>query len=149
MPRRRTVTAAALLIAALGAAPASAGSAKTIKGSYKVTLTPDPTAEATGLVSDGCSAINPAAIDNHAFTVPGAGTLAVVLDAPDPAGSPATDWDLYLVDPDGTVNSGSAGMSSHEEATAKFKKGQKLTIQVCNLAGAPNGTVSYVFTPKK
>lgn len=150
MSRRLAVTATALLVVAgLGAAPASAVGAKTIKGSYKVTLTPDPTAEATGLASDGCSAINPAAIDNHAFTVPGAGTLAVVLDAPDPAGSPASDWDLYLLDPDGSINSSSAGSTSHEEAASKFKKGQKLTIQVCNLAGSPNGTVSYVFTPKK
>ena len=149
MTRRLALAAATVVVAALSIAPAHAGGAKVIKGSYTVNLPPDPTAEATGEVSDGCSAILPTAIDKHAFTIPGPGSLDVVLDAPDPAGSPATDWDLYLLDADGTINTGSNGATSHEETVAKYKTGQKITIEVCNLAGAPTGNISYVFTPKK
>jgi hypothetical protein len=143
MTRRLALLVTTLAVAGLAAAPAHAGGA--VKGSYDVTLTPDPTLEA----SSACQATLPSAVDNHVFTVPGPGTLAVVLDSPDPTGTGNTDWDLELLDADGSVNTGSEGGSSHEEAAAKYKKGQQVTIQVCNLAGAPNGTVSYVFTPKK
>jgi hypothetical protein len=142
MTRRIALAVVTLAVAGLAAAPAHAGG-KVIKGGYAVTLLPDPSLE----VAEACTGVNPAATDNHALTLPGAGTLSVVLDASDPAG--AGDWDLYILDADGSVNSGSDGGAAHEEATAKYKKGQQVTIQVCNLAGAPNGTVSYVFTPKK
>jgi hypothetical protein len=149
MTRRLALTVTTLVVAAFAVAPAHAAGSKVIKGSYTVTLLPDPTAEATGEVSDGCSAILPTAVDNHAFKIPGPGSLDVVLDAPDPAGSPATDWDLWLLDADGSINTGSNGATSHEEAVVKYKAAQKITISVCNLAGAPSGNVSYVFTPKK
>jgi hypothetical protein len=143
MTRRLTLLVSALAVAGLAAAPAHAGGA--IKGSYDVTLTPDPSLE----VSEVCEAVIPSAVDNHHFKVPGPGTLTVVLDSPDPTGTGSTDWDLYILDADGAVNSAADGGTSHEEAAAKFKKAAAVTIQVCNLAGAPNGTVSYVFTPKK
>ncbi|MDX6197306.1 MAG: hypothetical protein QOJ79_457 [Actinomycetota bacterium] len=143
MTRRLALLISTLAVAGLAAAPAHASGA--VKGSYDVTLTPDPSLEA----SSACEATLPSAVDNHPFTVPGAGTLTVVLDSPDPTGTGSTDWDLELLDADGSVNSGSEGGTSHEEAAAKYKKGQHMTIQVCNLAGGPNGTVSYTFTPKK
>lgn len=142
MNRRLALIVLPVAVAALAAAPAHAGG-KVVKGTYAVNLLPDPTLQ----VAAACTGVNPAATDNHAFTVPGPGTLSVVLDAPDPAG--AGDWDLYLLDADGAVNTGSDSPSAHEEASAKYKKAQQVTIQVCNMAGAPNGTVSYVFTPKK
>ena len=142
MNRRLPLTLSVVALAALAAAPAHAGG-KVVKGSYAVTLLPDPTLQ----VAEACTGVNPSATDNHVLQVPGAGTLSVVLDAPDPAG--AGDWDLYVLDADGSVNSGSDSDKAHEETTAKYKKAQQVTIQVCNLAGAPNGTVSYVFTPKK
>jgi hypothetical protein len=142
MTRRLALLVTTLAVAGLAAAPAHAGG-KVIKGTYTVTLMPDPTLQ----VAAACDPVLPTSTDNHALTVPSAGTLSVVLDAPDPAG--AGDWDLYILDPDGTVNSSSDGANAHEEATAKYKKGQQVTISVCNLAGAPDGTVSYVFTPKK
>jgi hypothetical protein len=150
MSRRLALTATTLLVAALAAAPAHAGASKskTIKGSYKVTLTPDPTLEVTGQVGDGCQALIPSAVDNHEFTVPGAGTLHVVLDSPDPTGSGNADWDLWILDSDGSVLDGSHGASSHEETTDKFKKGQKITISVCNLIGGSDGTVTYEFKGK-
>jgi hypothetical protein len=144
MSRRIALIVTTLAVAGLAAAPAHAGG-KVIKGSYTVTLTPDPTLEAGA----ACEAVLPTAVDNHPFTVPGPGTLAVVLDSPDPTGTGNTDWDLELLDADGAVNTGAEGGTSHEEASAKYKKAQQVTIQVCNLAGAPSGTVTYVFTPKK
>jgi hypothetical protein len=141
MTRRLALLVATLAVAGLAAAPAHAGGKVT--GSYAVTLLPDPTLQ----VAEACTGVNPAATDNHPLTLPGPGILSVVLDAPDPAG--AGDWDLYILDADGSVASGSDGDSSHEETSAKYKKGQQVVIQVCNLAGAPDGNVSYVFTPKK
>jgi hypothetical protein len=143
MNRRLAFLVCTLAAAGLAAAPAHA--AGVVKGSYDVTLLPDPTLE----VSEVCEAVNPQSVDNHAFKVPGAGTLSVVLDSPDPTGSGNTDWDLYVLDADGGVNSAADGGTSHEEATAKFKRAATVTIQVCNLAGAPSGTISYTFTPKK
>ncbi|MDT7573350.1 MAG: hypothetical protein QOE05_3524 [Actinomycetota bacterium] len=143
MNRRLALTVCTLAVAGLAAAPAHA--AGVVKGSYDVTLLPDPSLEA----AEVCEAVLPTAVDNHELKVPGPGTLTVVLDSPDPTGTGNTDWDLYILDADGSVNSGSDGGSSHEEAAAKFKKAATVTLQVCNLAGAPNGTVSYVFTPKK
>ena len=143
MTRRLTLLVAALAVAGLAAAPAHAGGV--VKGSYDVTLTPDPTLE----VGEACEAVLPSAVDSHAVKVPGPGTLAVVLDSPDPTGSGSTDWDLYVMSADGEIEAAADGGTSHEEATAKFKKAAAVTIQVCNLAGAPNGTVSWTFTPKK
>jgi hypothetical protein len=144
MNRRLALVVATLAVAALAAAPAHAGG-KVVKGSYAVTLTPDPTLN----VGEACNANLPSAVDNHAFQVPGPGVLSVVLDSADPTGTGNTDWDLYLLDADGSVSTGSDGGTSHEETAAKYKKAQPVTISVCNVAGAPNGTVSYVFTPKK
>jgi hypothetical protein len=143
MTRRLALLVSALAVAGLAAAPAHAAGA--VKGSYTVTLTPDPSLEA----STACEALLPSAVDNHPLSIPGPGTLSVVLDSPDPTGTGSTDWDLEILDADGTVNSGSEGGTSHEEAAAKYKKAQQVTIQVCNLAGGPNGTVTYAFTPKK
>jgi hypothetical protein len=144
MNRRLALLVTTLAAAGLAAAPAHAGG-KPIKGSYDVTLLPDPSLQ----VSEVCEALNPSSVDNHELKVPGAGTLAVILDSPDPTGTGNTDWDLYVLDADGAVNTSSDGGTSHEEATTKFKRAATVTIQVCNLNGAPNGTVSYVFTPKK
>lgn len=150
MSRRLALTATTLMVAALAVAPAAhAGPAKSMKGVYKVTLTPDPTLEATGQLGDGCQALNPAAVDNHKLTVPGAGTLHVVLDSPDPTGTGNADWDLWIMDSDGTtVLDGSHGGSAHEETTDKFKKGQEVTISVCNLLGGSDGTVTFEFKGK-
>jgi hypothetical protein len=142
MNRRLALLVLPLAVAGLAAAPAQAGG-KVLKGSYAVTLLPDPSLE----VADACTGVSPAATDSHQLTIPSAGVLSVVLDAPDPAG--AGDWDLCVLDADGTVASMSSGDSAHEETSVKYKKGQQVTIQACNLAGAPNGTVSYTFTPKK
>jgi len=158
--RRLTSCAALLAVAALSAAPAHAATKKKpkpkpIHGSYAVQLVPDPTPNATNEAGKpGCTGVSPKGVDNHAFKVPAAGTLHVVLDSVDPTGAPGagpagnigTDWDLYLIDTDGSIYDGSHGATSHEEVTDKFKRGQPLTIQVCNLLGQPDAKVTWTFT---
>ena len=154
MSSRPLVAVALLAAAAVTTVPAHAATKpkpKPIKGSYTVTLVPDPTPNATNTIGkDGCTGVSPKGVDNHAFKVPAAGKLNVVLDSPDPTGAPGglagTDWDLYLLDSDGIIVDSSHGGTSHEETVDKFKKAQKLTIQVCNLAGQPDATVTYTFT---
>ena len=146
MSRRPAVALAVLAVAAAGTLPAYAAKPKPrpIHGSYKVNLLPDPTANAT---TDGCGVI-PQSQDKHAFTVPAAGKLQVVLDSPNPTGNEAasTDWDLNLLDQDGEIIDSSTGPTAHEEMSDKFKQKTPVTIWVCNLAGEPSGTVTYTFT---
>lgn len=153
MNRRLTSCAALLAVAALSAVPAQAATRKAkpkpIKGSYHLTTNPNPTIEATGFVNDGCDQTVPGGADNHPFTIPAAGTLTVVLQGSDPTGgaTPAgPDWDLFILDSDGSLLDSSSEANAHEETTDRFKKKQKVTIQACNLLGIPDATVSYVFT---
>ena len=155
MRRQLVLGTAVLAAAALGAVPAQAAKPKPkpkpIKGSYSLTLLPDPTYEAAGLAGmPGCAGVNPQGKNSHPFTVPAAGTLHVVLDATDPtkgAYPAGPDWDLYVMDAGGEVDS-STGGTSHEETLDGFKKKTAVTIMVCNNIGAPTGTVSYTFTYK-
>jgi hypothetical protein len=151
---RTTVVTAALTVAVLGALPSQAATKakpkpkpKPITGSYALTLVPDPSPNVTNVANKpGCGVV-PQGQDKHGFTVPAAGTLRVVLDSPDPTGKKVTDWDLYLLDTDGILSS-STGATSHEEVAEAFSRKTAVTIWVCNLVGAPNGTVSYTFTYK-
>ena len=150
MSRRLALTALPVVALAVAVLPAHAAAPKQIKGSYDVTLPPNPTLEATGQVGDGCDTSPlPSGTDDHAFKVPAAGTLQVVLDSADPTGTNNTDWDLYVLDADREIIDSSHGATSHEETISKFKKGAPVTIQVCNLAGNPEAKVSYTFTYKK
>ena len=147
MKRTTAVYALALLAAAGGMLPAqAAGKVKPMHGSYTVSLTPDPSPNATNTAGkEGCSGVNPSSVDKHPLTLSGKGLLKVTLDSPDPTGHGVTDWDLYVEDASGTIIDGSHGGTSHEETATKFKAGQALTIVVCNLAGQPSGTVTYDF----
>jgi hypothetical protein len=127
---------------------------KVVKGSYTVTALPDPTIDVTdqSQVGKHCMNIDPTSADNHAFAVPAAGTLDVVLDSPSPARGPqglGSDWDLYLLDSSGHILTSSTTPSSHEETIQPFTKKQGITIRSCNLLGAPNATVTWTFTYKK
>ncbi len=155
MNRRLTVSLVALTCAALTAVPSQAAPKKKpapIKGSYALTLLPDPTVNVfttSGQSAPGapCGVI-PQAQDRHAFTIPAAGELKLVLDAHDPApGTPYVfDWDLYLLDSSGAVINEGTSSEAHEEIGQKFKKGAKVTFLACNLNGEQNATVSYVFS---
>jgi hypothetical protein len=90
--------------------------------------------------------VNPKAVDVHPLTLPGNGTLHVVLDSPDPTGQGVTDWDLAILDSHGTEYDSSTGGTSHEETYDPGMKKGKASIEVCNLAGGPTGTVTYTYT---
>ncbi len=155
MNRRLVVSLAVLAAAAVGVVPSQAAPKRKpapIKGSYSVTLVPDPTVNVfttAGQSGPGapCGAI-PQAQDRHPFTIPAAGSLKLVLDAHDPApGTPYVfDWDLYLLDANGEVLNEGTSSEAHEEIGQKFAKGAKVTFLACNLNGEQNASVSYVFT---
>lgn len=154
MSRRRQL--AALTVVTLVVAGASATGAvakakpkmKTMKGSYQVTLVPDPTIEVEGQLGKDCANVDPKSIDVHALNLPGTGTLNVVLDSPDPTGKGKTDWDLVLLDKSGAEYDSSHGETSHEELSDPGLKKGKVSIVVCNLIGEPNATVTYSYTYK-
>ena len=149
-----TLTVAAVLAGVSTSTFASAATKhkpKVVKGSYSVTAVPDPTVEATDAATDGCMNIDPESADLHAFKVPAAGSLHVVLDSPTPVKGPlgvGADWDLYILDANGKVIDKSNGVSSHEETFDAFTKKQGITIKSCNLLGEPNATVNWTFTYK-
>lgn len=139
---RRLLLSVVTAAVGLGLAVPAGASPKPVTGSYDVTLLPDPTLN----LASGCEALNPAAVDDHPFVVPGPGVLDVKLAAEELGGE--ADWDMYLVSGDEILFS-SEGATTAEQITAKFKAKTSLSIQVCNLVGAPDGTVSFSFTPKK
>ncbi|MCW2573465.1 MAG: hypothetical protein QOJ09_1162 [Actinomycetota bacterium] len=144
MQVRRVATVATLAVLAAGAYAPALAAPKPFSGSYQLTLLPDPTPNA--FVAAGmadCKNVNPASVDKHPLTVPRAGRLNVVLDSPDPTGKGVTDWDLYVLDSAGDDLANSSGGTSHEEVDIKFKAKTAITIVACNLAGQPNGTVTY------
>lgn len=152
MRRSLTTAVAVLTVATLAAVPSQAAvkkKPKPIKGSYTLTLPPDPTKEATSTAGEpGCAGLLPISKDSHAFTLPAAGTLQVKLDVDDQTGAnPAAgvDWDLYLME-DGAEAASADGATGNEVALMKVKRKTAITIDACNLTGQPTATVSYVFT---
>jgi hypothetical protein len=143
MKRRLTVSLAVLTVAALGAVPSQAApkKPKPITKSYKVTLIPDYTINQ----QDGCG-VDPLAQDKRPITIPAKGTLTVKLDGGDHPGAGLADWDLYTLDANGGPLSASESDSVHENTIDKFKGKTTVSIWVCNLAGAPEGNISYTFT---
>jgi hypothetical protein len=157
MSRRPLVAVALLTAAAVTAVPAHAATKpkpKPIRGSYAVSLPPDVTTDAfssTGAKNPTgaqCGLLT-ASTNSHPFKVPAAGKLKVVLDSPNPlpVGTPlGPDWDLHIIDADGSELDASTSTTSHEETNDKFKKSDHITIEVCNITGQPSATVTYTFT---
>ena len=139
---RRLAVAAVTVLVALGAVAPALAAPKPVKGSYEVTLLPDPALNEL----EGCEALNPLAVDDHPFTVPAAGLLDVTLVSEDLGGLGQSDWDLYLI-VDGEIFAASEGATATEQIRQKFKKKTELFIQVCNIKGDTEGTVTYSFTP--
>jgi hypothetical protein len=143
--KRLIAAFAVALMAVFSVAPAQA--AKPFAGSYKVTLAPDPSPNAFVLIGEeSCFTVSPFAVDKRNLSVPSAGKLRVTLDSPDPTGQGVADWDLYVLDSDGEILDSSHGATSHEETVTKLKRKTNVTVAVCNLAGAPEGTVTYKLT---
>jgi len=143
--RRPVIVCLALLVGAgVAAVPADAKpKPKPIKGTYTVTLPPDPTGN-VGTV--GCAGMLPVSEDRHELKIPAKGTLKVHLSGDDPAGVGAFDWDLAILDADMAPMSSSVSSGSEEETFDKLRKKQTVYIQSCNLAGLPNATITYTFT---
>jgi hypothetical protein len=156
MSRRRQIAALTVVTLAVAAVSATGAAAKTTKkappkiktmrGSYSVTLVPDPTTETATVTHKVCSALDPKSVDLHPLTLPGTGTLHVVLDSPDPTGKGKTDWDLVILGASGSEYDASDGATSHEETFDPNMKKGKISIEVCNLVGQPTGNVSYTYT---
>ena len=156
MSRRRQIAALTVVTLAVAAVSATGAAAKTtkkappklktMKGAYSVTLVPDPTMEVQGFISDPCKNVDPKSVDIRTITLPGTGTLHVVLDSPDPTGKGKTDWDLVILDASGALYDKSDGGTSHEETYDPNMKKGKISIKVCNLVGEPTGNVSYTYT---
>ena len=149
-----TLTVAAVVAGVGGSTLASAATKhKVVKGSYSVTGLPDPTIEANFAAGNdtGCTAVVPTAENKHPLAIPAAGLLDVVLDSPSPAraGGYGTDWDLHILDAKGNDIGSSTSGTSHEETFNTFKGKTNITIDVCNLNGEPNATVTWTFTYKK
>ena len=150
MNRRLTVATATLAALSLSSAvPALAAKPKPkpITMTYKVQLVPDYSINEM----DGCSSVVPAAQDKRMISLPAKGTLKVVLDGeklPTPALPQVGtgDWDLYTLDANGDVSSAGESAEVHEETLDKVKGKTTMSIWVCNLSGATNGTVTWTFT---
>jgi hypothetical protein len=149
MTRRLTLLIALIAVAVSGVVPSQAAVKKKhpdYKGSYDVTLTPDPTQDVMGAAKPGCNGLTGKGTDKHPFTVPAAGKLTVHLVSPDPTNKGATDWALWLIDKDGVEIDHSDGAGSDEQTSdTVFRKKQSFEIQVCNIAGQQQGHVTFVF----
>ena len=146
---RRALPVTLTLLLAVGAAAhpsvaATKKKPKPIRGSYTAQATPDPT---NNIVSDTCegktNAVAPVSRVDKPFTIPAAGTLHVET-------ANQLDWAIVVLDKDGSSEGDSDGDTpiAKEAVDIPFKKKAPVTIRVCNFAGEPSITVSYVFTYK-
>jgi hypothetical protein len=145
-----TVLAAAFVVLCIAssaeAGPKPKPKPKPIRGSYTVTLPPKQP-QLNGSTCD--PGITGQGQHRFSFTIPGKGTLRLVLDGQDPLPMDAPvhpDWALALRDASGEELDSSDGETAHEVIVKTFKGKQNVQFQVCNLRGLPQATVSYVFT---
>lgn len=158
---RRTVTlsvVAALLFAGSFAGPAEAGKKKkSVSGSFTATLAPFPKLAAwgdpAGLTRPGCSSgqqdVHWVA---HEFKPPFSGSLHYYSEGF------TGDWDIYVFDGDfaiakgeeAQVNTGdpTAPAPPEEEIGIDLKKGQVVTLVLCNWLGTPEASAAFHFTQK-
>jgi len=153
--RRLLAFSAVATATALAVVPAAQAATKKkpkpIKGSYTVTLVPDPSG-VSGAIDDpvdGTCSVNPASSDVHTFKVPAKGTLGVLLEMQNPTGTgqpEGLDWDLMIRDGDGEEIASGTSFAAREETFTKFKKKQTISIVACNWTGLPEAKISYTFT---
>jgi len=150
--------ATATRLAALGAAAsvaivpaagqiAHATHKKPIEKSYTATApAPDPTNFSPNARYSVCEQTVPGSFHVEKFTAPEPGTLKAELF------NYVGEWDFLLTDDKGR-ELGYSGIldvtGAPERITYKFKKAGTVKIIACNWAGAPSGTVQYVFTYAK
>ncbi len=144
-PRHIVTALAAVAVATVAVAPASAAKYKPIKGSKQITdATPDPTGSAPDS-GTGCDSLLPAQFPREApveLKIPAAGKLKVSIDN-------KLDWAIEIFDPKGTSIGGSDGGAPQdpEVTTVKIKKAGTYKLFACNLGGEPQVTMSWTWTP--
>jgi hypothetical protein len=143
MTRRPAVTLTIVAALATAAAPAFAAP-KPVTKSYTATApVPFPGSD---VAAEGCHTGQEGLQKHtHVFAIPAAGKLVVTMDGFQ------GDWDLALLNGKGSLiaESGALPGTTTEKATAKVKKGDKISIVACNYAGTPTAAVKYVYTPNK
>ncbi|MDQ3962668.1 MAG: hypothetical protein M3277_01950 [Actinomycetota bacterium] len=137
MSKAVTFLLALVLLATLGAAPATAGKKK--KGSFSA-QNPVPALEACPQeAQEGLTKTS------EPLKVPFNGVLTVKMT--DFLG----DWDLYVTDSDGdeivsSVESQLTGSAPVEEVTIFLPKGMSVQMVACNYAGGPSAEVAWVLS---
>lgn len=158
MQVRKSIPVALSLVVAAGAlAPAVAApkpkpKPKPITASYALQLAPAPVPLATGVDGDN-SCVNDElegiSTDTRDIEVAGPGTLSVKVTGF------AGDWDVTARDGARVLGIGSGtttgepsslGTANTETLTVKTRKATTLRLGVCNFAGGPTASVTYVFT---
>lgn len=91
-----------------------------------------------------CAPLIPQARATFAYTVPGPGTLTMVLKN-------KLDWSADIRDAKDNVLSEADGTTPQtpEGIEIKFKAKTKILMGACNLGGEPSVIVTYTFRPKK
>ncbi len=143
------VIAAAGLVAALGAAPASAGKPKKVHGSFGASLLPFPNLSShTGTEKPGCTAGQEGVHwVGQEFVSPGTGTLRFYAEGF------TGDHDLYVYKGDiAYARSDQAqvpdGAPPEEEVTLPLKKGETVLLVACNWFGQPDVQAHFEGTFK-
>jgi len=144
--RTRTALAAsaALLVAGGSLAPALAGPPKGFSKTVAFTdATPDPSGNAASDEANHCRGKLPMEAP-IALKIPGPGMVTVTL------GGFQGDWTLMVTDAaDETIAGADVNPPGYEEVEFRLKKAQTINLRGCNLAGTPNGTITYKYVYKK
>ena len=124
------------------AGPVSGAPPKKEAGSFDAVALPYP----NGSYDEGTGcfyALEPVHRVSHELESPFTGTLEV--DIAELVG----DWDLFILNEKGEVITESSGSQGEpEHTTNKVKKGEVITVVVCNWLGEPQITVDYEFTSR-
>ncbi len=141
LKRLSALTILALVIGCIGGPALGAGPQKE-RGSFDAVALPYPNGSYDD--GEGCFyGVEPIHRVSHELESPFTGTLEV--DIAELIG----DWDLFIVNEKGEViTESSGGTGEPEHTTNKVKKGEVITVVVCNWAGEPQITVDYEFTSR-
>jgi hypothetical protein len=143
---RRTVLAGtavtALMAVSFGATAQAAPPKKFTKTVDFTDATPDPSGNAGAGNEDHCTGQLPRE-EPITLKLPAPGTLDIQL------GGFQGDWALQLLEKGEIIGGDDVNPPAYEASSIRFKKATTVQILPCNLAGTPQGTVTYTFTPKK
>jgi hypothetical protein len=140
------------LILSVMAGPALAGKKKKVSDSFSATLLPFPKlaqwGDVVGLTRPGCSSgqqdIHWASMD---FKAPFDGKLDYHSEGF------VGDWDIYVFDKDLPIGKSeqeqiAAQAPAEESILIDLKKGQEVTLVLCNWLGGPDGTATFDFVSR-